>query len=40
MIQGTPVNTSQLSKLFSKSALLEQNILMSKTVYQKRQKTL
>lgn len=38
MMQGTPVNTSRVSKLFSKAALLELNIQMPKTVYQKRSK--
>lgn len=38
MIQGTLVNTSQLSKLLSKAALPEQTIQMSKAVYQKRLK--
>lgn len=38
MMQGIPVNTSRVSKLFSKAALLELNIQMPKTVYQKRSK--
>lgn len=38
MIQGTLVNTSQLSKLLPKAALLERNSQMSKAVYQKRLK--